>query len=195
MRKATFVLALIGIVLVGSMSANAGIWTFHPTPSDLYDLDHYKAYSWGIDLPEFQEVTEVTLTFYNIQDYTVQDDDILYVQLLDDAETGVTSYDDGATVGNYFEGQGVEVNTWFDPDDSSTPIDLSWTFSDDLLDDFRNYTSDNHFGLGFDPDCHYYNDGIELTVEGAVPEPTTISMMLVGLSMVGGGLYRRRKRK
>lgn len=52
------------------------------------------------------------------------------------------------------------------------------------------------FGIGFDPDCHFYNDGVMLTLETApaVPEPTTIALLgagMVCLAMLGRGRSRR----
>lgn len=48
------------------------------------------------------------------------------------------------------------------------------------------------FGLGFDPDCHYFNDGITFTLQTApVPEPGT--MALFGIGILGLVVYGKRR--
>ena len=51
----------------------------------------------------------------------------------------------------------------------------------------------NNIAFGFDPDCHFWNNGITFTIQTApVPEPTT--MFLLGSGIVGMYLRKRRQR-
>ena len=54
--------------------------------------------------------------------------------------------------------------------------------------------SNDNFGFGFDPDCHFYNCGIKFTMKTKttpVPEPTLLSLLGCGLL---GLLFVRRKK-
>jgi len=68
-----------------------------------------------------------------------------------------------------------------------------YVFTTSQLQALQNYIlNGNNFALGFDSDCHYFNDGVSLTIETRpVPEPTTLALLGSGLA----GLYLRRRRR
>lgn len=188
----------VSAIVLGALAASfasAGTYTFTPTNNtDLGDLDHYYAYSWGItsNIPQGEVITGATLTIKNIYDWQ-KEDDILYVNLLDNPASGVKSFYDNQASGNYFAGQGVAVGTWSDPvGGHSTNTDLTFDLGKlGLLNTLNQYAADGKFGFGFDPDCHYFNDGVKLTVTtAAVPEPASMATLAVG----GLALLRRRKK-
>jgi hypothetical protein len=130
MRKLLIGLTL-GLFIIG-VSAQGAVYQFMPTPADLYDLDHDYAYAWGIDWAHTNEtIHEAVLTFHNIHDYRVEDDDILYSRLVDNGWSGLDVHFDDQDFGDYFDGQGVEIGTWTDPAGSfyGPGVDVSFTFS------------------------------------------------------------------
>ncbi len=76
---------------------------------------------------------------------------------------------------------------------STTPHDWTYTFTNTQLTTLVSYASDGKFYLGFDPDCHYYNNGITFTIvteRQSVPEPSTFLLLGSGL-LLGVGFMRK----
>lgn len=178
---------------MGLSSVQAGTYTFQPTPKDLYDLDHYYNYQWGVgwQLPTGETVTNATLTIKNINNWTLEkNNNWLYMHLIDDVQTGVKSNYDNQGGGDQFALSGPLIGVYTDNDTQKHTI--SYNFSDlGLVPYLNTYAADGKWGLGFDPDCHYFNDCITLTVcttstpPPPVPEPMTMVMSFMGLSSLG----------
>lgn len=184
MKKGMFIIGAV-LILSGSLFADA---VFTPPEQDIFDLDHYYAYTWGIDL-EFSTsetpITEAVLTFTDIYNWKAEDDN-LYVHLLDDAELGLSRDWDGAGDGDFFAGQGDLLINWDDPAEWDTTKDLVVTFTADQLALLNEWGADGRIALGFDPDCHYYNNGVSFkVVTAAVPAPGAIMLGTFGLMVVG----------
>ncbi|MCP4705583.1 MAG: PEP-CTERM sorting domain-containing protein [candidate division Zixibacteria bacterium] len=192
MKKILTLGFLIGFVFICSVSSFGAVFTFDPNPADIYDLDHYYAYTWGINWNSSDyPITSAYLTFTNIQNWTSDPNDILYMNLLDNADVGVHAIYEKNTAGNYFADKGGTLfDTWTDLDDNATSENLTISLND-YISDLNTFASDGLFGIGFDPDCHYWNDGVKLTINANVPEPTTV--LLFGLGALGMAAYRRRR--
>ena len=67
----------------------AGTYTFTPSDSDLWDLEHERYYTWGIelDLPAGETVVAASLFLDDIRNWRTETND-LWVHLLDLDTTG-----------------------------------------------------------------------------------------------------------
>jgi hypothetical protein len=105
---------------------------------------------------------------------------------------------------------GANTNTYLtqyhDADGPQTKENFTFSFNNTLLAVLDDYITNGHtqgssyadFGLGFDPDCHFYNDGITFTITTArIPPPPPVpdngaTLVLLGSATVGLALFRRK---
>ena len=197
MKCAHLFITLLAVLLIGAIPAAAAVYTYAPSDPDLGDLDHYNAYTWKINWTHTsQPITGASLTFHNMYDWIVEDGDILWVNLLNTPPTtasGIKVYSDNQNPSNYFANwDGALIGTWTDPEGGHSNGDVTFNFNPTMVSTLNTYAADGVFGLGLDPDCHFYNCGVSLAVTtNPVPEPAT--MIMVGFGLVGLGIARRRK--
>jgi hypothetical protein len=202
--KRILIIAIAMMISLGAVAANAAVYNFTPSDKDLADLDHNSFYSWGINWTHSSEtITGATLKIFNIWDWTTERNDSLYIHLLDNTSLGVSTGYDNEGGGDHYASS-PWIGTFSDPTGGaphSPKLNLTYDLGAlGLLPTLQTNVSNdaNHrFGFGFDPDCHYYNDSVQViittgtTPPPSVPEPGMLSMLGLGLS--GIALYLRKK--
>lgn len=178
--------------------------------NDLEDLDHYYAYRWGLNysIPAGYDLAGARLIFKDIRNWD-SNPNRLYLRLLDTTSgmVGVTKFSDNAndnTFDDYFDdfvGNDIHLHTYQNL--STTAATQTYTLDAAELGTLATYMADGYFGFGFDPDCHYWNNGITLKLDfvptpggGApdpsVPEPVTASLGLLSAAGLFLATHRRR---
>lgn len=206
-RSAFLILVTLGYFL-GLASARAVPTIYTPSPSDLGDLDHHVLYTWRIDGVNINptNITGASLTFTSIQNWD-GNANVLHLHLLDTAKySGVHSFVDDPTgaapvvdftddfISTRYHGQsnwlvapGTSDTFLTNQSFTLTPVTWTYTFTAAQLTALRaDISNGNNFALGFDPDCHFFNNGVQLTLASRTPDTgntltmfgTTAALML-----------------
>lgn len=200
MMKKWFLLSLVCMGMMSCLSGAAIIYQPDDgagNPADLDDLDHYYYYTWGINLgfnSLDNEIDSAVLKINNINNWK-DEENVLYIHLLDgttpDIPAGFTAYEDNFEgFENAFDGQGIQIDAWVDAD-AQTNDCLVYILNPNQLEILNAYAQDGYIVFGFDPDCHYYNQGASFTLTTVVPAPGAVALSGLGVLVVG--YLRRRK--
>lgn len=197
---------LLSIVLILSFSGMAGAtvtaynegeyvaasgWGTVAAQSPI-DLDHSYYYIWGLnDFDPNAEITSIDIVFHGIYNWQVEDN-LLSVYIFDNCQdVGWNRLGPDYQSDSNPDWSGVYkatlTGTWSDADGSATRNDVVFTITDATLLSYVQGTGT--FGIGIDPDCHYW--GEKITVQAPVPEPAT--MLLLGTGLIGMAAIGRRK--
>lgn len=214
MKKTLLALA---VVLGTYLSANAVVTTEHEyaLPSNQNDFNHAYYYTWGFkDVSDYtggETITSAVLSFDSIRNWN-DDDNTMYLWLLDRAKNGYESLDgylrrvgDSGNSGDAFDGTAwsstitkLKIGEYTDVTDGNSTENFSITFGTELLQELNDYIDNgNNFAIGLDPECHYYTEGVRLTLSWS---PTTTpdagaSAWLLALSLGTFASLRRWMRK
>jgi hypothetical protein len=203
MMRQVLVSAAVAAVCLMAAASQVQAVTLSPNPSDLYGLDHYYSYTWGIQyaVPDGMQISSATLKIFSINNTDNDRNNALYIHLLDNPQSGVHYTYDGQDNVDAFAGQGALVAKYTD-----TNFNHSETLTYDLgalglLGTLNTDAADGKFGFGFDPDCHFENNGVQLCMEFGripphqdtppVPEPITMAGLLLAVGAVSG--YARKR--
>jgi len=191
-----FVTALFVLGLTGAASAT--LLPSSPSPPDLGDLNHDTLWTWRIDGLNFggHPILSATLTIagvYNWQDEPNQ----LFIHLFDTVPNAGTAHRSEVSGGiqDYFLNPASSFAPTYGPSNillvapslpggEANRIDYSYTFTSGQLAILESFIASNgDVALGFDPDCHFYNNGITFDAT-TVHTPEPASMVLVGTCLV-----------
>ncbi len=127
-----------------------------------------------------------------------------YLVTKDDAENVSDYWEKYKNNGNKKWDGWDRMFTWSDADSSATKNTLVYDFNNlyvynanqtqllqtisggpASLTEFKNFIQDGIIGIGFDPDCHYYNDGVKLEITtrketNTVPGPMAVLPFALG---------------
>jgi hypothetical protein len=208
-RLSLLVAAFVFLGLSQSRAALAPL-TFQPNPADLGDLDHHLVYSWRIDNINLSNVsiTSASITFKNISNWdsnpnmlfcwlmdTATHSGVATIQDVDASQAPVTDISDAFLSANSLVLSSTAKIKLFQQSFTTTGQDFTYNLNAQQLAALSSYIANGHdIAFGFDPDCHFFNDGITFTLNVA-PIPEAASLIPVACLVAASTIFEARRRR
>ncbi len=216
--RSLFILALaVAALAAGSARAAVTTLTYQPSPVDLYDLDHHMVYTWRLDnlTVDTATITGASLSFNSIRNWD-SNDNVLHLHLLDTAiNAGVASFEDvdqtqvpvvdmtddfaNARYHNspgWLVANGTADTLLGNPSFGTTGTNYTINFTSSELSALKAYIASGHdVAIGFDPDCHFYNNGITFAIQSTPVPEMSASLPIIALLAAAGMVELRRRRR
>jgi len=208
--------ALATACIATSAHATVTTLSFQPSPTDMNDLDHHLAYTWRIDNISLSglAVTGATLSITNISNWDTNPN-VLHLHLLDTAiNPGVASFVDDPTGSvpltdltddfvstryhsdpNWLVKAGTADTFLANPTFTTTGVNYAFNFTASQLQTLAAYIANgSDIAFGLDPDCHFFNDGVKITMTLApVPEMAALYPIISLLAAIAFTHILRRR--
>ena len=166
MKSLTIILTRALLILGTAITAQAVPTTIDFSPSGLGTIDGTYAYQWNINwsVPTGDSITGATLTYNTVKltSFGNNNPGLLWSNLLDTTSgtgtTSVTSFTDNDNASDYWTTGAIGV-------ESFPTLNIAHNFSYAVdLNTLTSYAADGHFAIGIDPDCHFTDSSIVLSV-------------------------------
>ena len=215
-RSLVLLCAIAGFAAANYADAAVTSLSWQPSPADLNDLDHHMVYTWRIDnisvnpatIPAPRSVSTTSPTGTRTRTFCI------CICSTPRSSAGVASFVDDPTNSSpvtdftddfistrfhsdshWLVANGTADTFLKDKSFTNNPVDYTYTFTASQLAALQQYLAHGgDIALGFDPDCHYFNDGVTFTLN-FTPVPEVANMIPIALLLATSVALEIRRRR